>query len=80
VANGPAANDTIRGGGGGDIINDQLGQGSDVDTIFGGKGNDKIAVQEGDSSVDGVDCGPGTDTIIADPNDHLTNCEIVNPS
>jgi hypothetical protein len=73
--------DEVRGGGGADTIRDNTNDG-DVDTFFGGKGNDFIDVREfrPDDEPDFVDCGPGTDTVFADPNDHLTNCEIVNLS
>ena len=73
--------DEVRGGGGADIIRDNTNDG-DVDTIFGGKGNDFIDVREfrPNDEPDVVDCGPGEDTVFADPSDELTSCEIVNPA
>lgn len=75
----PAGNDVLRGGAGKDLLFD----GSlivDTDTVSGGKGDDRIDVQEEDNTVDEVDCGPGRDTVFADPSDQLTNCEIVDVS
>src|SRR5215213_10245751 len=76
-----AGDDEVRGGGGADIIRDNTNDG-DVDTIFGGKGNDFIDVREfrPDDEPDFVDCGPGTDTVFVDPTDTHFNCEIVNPT
>jgi Ca2+-binding RTX toxin-like protein len=73
--------DEVHGGGGNDQISDNVLV-SDVDTIFGGKGNDIIDVREGAAGGDNpdfVDCGPGTDTVFADPTDTRLNCEILNP-
>ena len=75
----PAGNDVLRGGAGKDLLFD----GSrivDTDTVFGGKGDDRIDVKEGDNTVDEVACGPGQDTVFADPSDQLTDCEIVDLS
>src|SRR5215212_3333946 len=62
----PAGNDVLRGGAGKDLLFDGS-QIVDTDTIFGGKGDDRIDVQEEDTTVDEVDCGPGRDTVFADP-------------
>jgi Ca2+-binding RTX toxin-like protein len=74
--------DVMRGGDGDDSITDNP-PANDVDTIFGGKGDDTINVREGASfsdSPDFVDCGPGdNDVAIVDPGDTRLNCEIVNP-
>jgi Ca2+-binding RTX toxin-like protein len=76
-----SGDDLIRGGGGNDDIAD-FSLGNDIDTIFGGKGDDTIRVNEGDSDVDPdfVDCGPGIDTVFVDPTDTRLNCEILNPN
>jgi len=72
--------DEVRGGGGNDTLIDNLPV-RDVDTIFGGKGNDSIDVREfrPDDEPDFVDCGPGIDTVFVDPTDIRLNCEILNP-
>jgi len=73
--------DEVRGGGGDDTIIDNIPL-SDVDTIFGGKGNDEIDVREGAAGGDNpdfVDCGPGIDVVFADPTDTRLNCEFLNP-
>ncbi len=72
-------NDTVQGGGGNDVIDVQEGTTPDTDTVFGGRGDDLIFAQETDFTLDSVDCGPGRDTVFADPNDLLTGCERVNP-
>ena len=69
--------DLIRGGAGRDDIRDGNHGDPDVDQIFGGKGADRIDVREGDNSRDVVDCGPGTDTVLLDETDTVTNCETV---
>ena len=74
--------DEVRGGGGADVITDNVPV-PDVDTIFGGKGNDSIDVREGaafNDNPDFVDCGPGIDTVFFDANDTRLNCEILNPN
>ena len=73
--------DEVRGGGGNDTLIDNLPV-RDVDTIFGGKGNDEIDVREGAAGGDNpdfVDCGPGIDTVFVDPTDTRLNCEFLNP-
>ena len=76
-----SGDDLIRGGGGNDDISDPS-IGNDVDTIFGGKGDDTINVREGadfSDNPDVIDCGPGIDTVFVDPGDTRLNCEILNP-
>jgi Ca2+-binding RTX toxin-like protein len=77
-----AGNDELRGGGGNDFIVDTQ-TGLDLDTVFGGNGDDRISVREGGNigiGADTVDCGPGTDTVFFDEGtDTVTNCEITNP-
>jgi Ca2+-binding RTX toxin-like protein len=79
---GGTGDDLMRGGGGDDDFTDNFAS-NDVDTIFGGKGDDTINVREGASFSDNpdvVDCGPGDhDVAIVDPGDILIDCEIVNP-
>lgn len=57
--------------------------GSGNDSINGGPSGDRIEGNEGDDLIDSrdgrydsVDCGPGTDTILADLTDSAENCEI----
>jgi Ca2+-binding RTX toxin-like protein len=80
---GGAGGDVINGNGGGDVIsggvgNDTIsvaGLDSQRDTIFGGKGDDLIGVNE-NNSADNVDCGPGKDTVILEKGvDTASNCE-----
>jgi hypothetical protein len=71
----------------------QIDSGADIDTIYGGNGADDIKAGGGDdlidvygdhaatpgSSIDDVvNCGPGADTVFADPSDVIAaNCEWV---
>ena len=67
-----AGNDTLDGGAGNDIL---VG-GAGSDTIFGGEGNDFVNVRDG--QFDTVECGPGADTVVADPIDDVApDCERV---
>jgi Ca2+-binding RTX toxin-like protein len=73
-------NDTVRGGRGADVVdggagNDVLNPGPGADVVRGGSGNDTITVRDG--VADSVDCGSGTDTVVADRVDVLTGCEKV---
>jgi RTX calcium-binding nonapeptide repeat (4 copies) len=68
---GGAGTDTIDGGAGADIVDPGAGK----DTVVTGDGDDTITARDG--AVDTIDCGPGTDTVIADPADVLRNCETV---
>jgi len=63
--------DELIGTKGRDII---LGDGGD-DRIYAGSGNDKIDASDRDH--DTVDCGSGTDTVIARKGDKLKHCENV---
>jgi Ca2+-binding RTX toxin-like protein len=72
--NGNGGGDVIRGGLGNDTI-DVSGLDSQRDTIFGGKGDDLIGVDE-NNSADKVDCGAGNDTVFFEKGvDTVTNCE-----
>jgi Ca2+-binding RTX toxin-like protein len=63
--------DFLDGGGG----NDEITGGGGLDFVRGGAGNDQVFVRDG--VVDGVDCGTGTDIVVADALDLLTGCETV---
>ncbi len=63
--------DLLRGDNGGDFLNGGPG----ADRFFGGYGNDVIDSRDG--LREHVYCGPGTDTVKADPRDVVTDCEHV---
>jgi hypothetical protein len=72
--------DTIRGGPGWDVVdagrgNDTIDPGGGADVVRGGDGDDTVQVRDGLPDV--VDCGPGTDTVVADRADALAGCEHV---
>ena len=76
---GGAGNDVIAGNGIGDRL---IGNGGN-DSITGGAGEDRIEGSEGDDTIDSrdgrfdsIDCGAGTDTLLADAGDAAVNCEI----
>jgi Ca2+-binding RTX toxin-like protein len=53
------------------------------DALTGGAGEDRLEGNEGDDTIDArdgrfdsIDCGPGTDTLLADAGDTAVNCEI----
>ena len=76
---GGAGNDTIVG----NNLGNRLSGGGGNDTITGGTGEDRVEGQEGDDRIDtrdgrydSIDCGAGTDTLLADPGDSAANCEI----
>ncbi len=63
--------DSIAGGGGDDVIDGGPG----ADTLSGDAGDDVILSRDGAS--DHVACGPGTDSVVADPEDVIAaDCEI----
>ncbi len=69
---GYAGNDTLRGMGG----DDALAGGPGKDVISGGPGSDFVGAR--DEQVDRIDCGPGTDEVVADTRDEAaSNCEKV---
>ena len=74
-------NDSLTGAGGDDVLDgngddDKLTGGSGDDTLRGGAGNDTFAAR--DLSKDRVECGPGADTVVADPFDSVAaDCESV---
>lgn len=85
--------DELKGGKGNDTINDfptttittttngLAGNGpqlDDTDMVFGGRGNDRIDVNDQDGN-DSVDCGDDIDTVFSDEGDTETECESVNP-
>ena len=64
-------------------LGNRLLGGGGNDSITGGTGEDRIEGNEGDDTIDSrdgrydsIDCGPGNDTLLADPGDGATNCEI----
>ncbi len=70
--------DSLRGGDGSDCLfggkgNDFLEGGKGKDRLAGGAGGDRISSK--DHKRDKVDCGPGDDSVVADPVDSLKNCE-----
>lgn len=68
---GEDGNDTLTGGTGSDILRGGAG----VDTMSGGSGVDTIYARDG--VIDTIDCGEDTDSVEADANDVLSNCENV---
>ena len=70
IAGSPARN-TLAGGAG----NDEIGAGGGEDRVEGGEGDDSIDTRDG--GFDSVDCGAGTDTVLADAADELTACEVL---
>jgi Ca2+-binding RTX toxin-like protein len=70
VMGGPG-NDTANGGAGNDRVLDTQG----TDTLNGGQNSDLIASRDG--SPDVVNCGPGEDVAVVDPNDTVHGCEHV---
>ena len=71
---GGAPSETIIGGDGDDVITGNGG----TDVIDAGAGNDRIDTRDG--VAESVNCGVGTDTILADEADLLTNCEAEAPA
>jgi arylsulfatase A-like enzyme len=66
-----AGNDTIDGGAG----NDELRGGTGSDSIFGGSGDDRLLAR--DLVPDYLECGQGSDLVVADPVDTVaTDCEL----
>jgi Ca2+-binding RTX toxin-like protein len=59
----------ILSGGGDDIVEPRGG----ADTVQAGTGDDVIVANDG--VRDTIDCGDGTDRVVADGNDEFTNCE-----
>jgi hypothetical protein len=68
---GGAGNDTANGGAGNDRILDTQG----TDTLNGGANSDLVVSRDGDP--DTVNCGPGEDVAVTDPNDNVKGCEHV---
>ncbi|QBX55774.1 hypothetical protein EXE58_10105 [Nocardioides seonyuensis] len=77
---GLAGPDTLTGGPGADTLlagtgNDTVTGGAGGDDLRGGDGDDTVNARDG--VADRVDCGTGTDTVVADVVDTLTGCENV---
>jgi Ca2+-binding RTX toxin-like protein len=68
---GGAFDDALFGGGGDDTVTGGAG----ADVLNGGPGNDTIQARDG--VADRVDCGDGTDTVVADAVDAVVGCETV---
>jgi hypothetical protein len=76
---GGTAGDSIVGNG----LGNRLIGGPGNDAIVGGAAEDRVEGQEGDDVIDtrdgrfdSIDCGSGTDTLLADAGDTAVNCEI----
>jgi Ca2+-binding RTX toxin-like protein len=83
VLRGTKGADRLYGLAGGDRLygyagNDLLVGGPGRDFLVAGPGNDTVEVRDGQK--DTVDCGGGRDSVIADRDDDLTNCENVRRS
>jgi hypothetical protein len=63
--------DTLDGGSGDDLI----GGGQEASVIRAGSGDDRVSSSNG--VADSVDCGGGTDRVVADRSDRLRGCETV---
>lgn len=85
---GSSAGETLVGFGGGDETwglagDDALSGGGGDDELYGGEGHDALLGGAGDDFIEARDgrrdyvwCGPGDDTVSADPADRVTrNCE-----
>lgn len=75
-----AGPDAITGGGQDDALyggpgNDAIVGGLGADVLHGGDDNDTINARDG--VADRIDCGAGTDSVVADAVDVLANCETV---
>jgi Ca2+-binding RTX toxin-like protein len=74
--NGGQGADNIAGGDGNDLLIDGATKGeSSVDTLSGGKGRDRLDVDNVPAAKDVVDCGGGVDLIDADRKDVFSDCE-----
>jgi hypothetical protein len=76
---GTSGKDVITGGPGGNVIiggpgDDVIDGGGGADILRGGSDNDTITSRDGLAEL--VDCGAGTDTVIADDIDVTDGCEI----
>jgi hypothetical protein len=75
-----AGDDTFLGGPGADLAdlgagNDAVDPGTGSDFVLAGDGDDSITVRDGFGDV--VECGSGSDTVVADRSDVLSGCEQV---
>src|SRR5215211_240487 len=82
---GQGNNDTLHGEGGNDTLqggpgNDELRGDDGVDVLNAGDGDDRLYDRNGNAAErDRFNCGPGNDTVRADPTDRVnTSCENVN--
>lgn len=77
---GMAGVDTLIGGPADDVLyagggNDTVTGGGGADLLSGGDGDDTISARDG--VADRIDCGAGTDSVVADAVDVLAGCETV---
>ena len=68
---GGPSDDNLYGGGANDTVTGNAG----ADHLYGGGGDDTIQARDG--VADKVDCGLGTDTVVADASDSVVGCESV---
>jgi Ca2+-binding RTX toxin-like protein len=68
---GGPADDALYGGTSNDTVTGNAG----ADVLHGGDGDDTVNARDG--AADRVDCGAGTDTVVADASDVVGNCESV---
>jgi hemolysin type calcium-binding protein len=67
--------DELRGGTGGDELDDfQPSDIDDTDQLFGGENDDFLYAVDGDGN-DSLNGGPGADDCYGDPEDTIVNCE-----
>lgn len=85
TAYGRGGNDTLQGEGGNDTLyggpgGDELRGADGVDVLSGQDGDDRLYDRDGNAAErDKFNCGPGQDTVRADPTDRVTSsCENVN--
>lgn len=77
---GSAGADTLLGGRGRDVVvggagDDAINPGDGVDAVVAGPGEDDIMTVDGRGEI--VDCGPGSDRLVADRADLVVGCESV---
>jgi RTX calcium-binding nonapeptide repeat (4 copies) len=78
---GRGGDDILRSAEGGDLVignggKDFIKAGKGFDEMRAGRGGDEIHARDG--KEDQIDCGPGTDTVLADEaEDGMFNCEVI---
>lgn len=66
--------ENVTGGDGDDILRALVAD-AVVNVLRGALGNDTLDVREGTGTIDGLVCGPGTDSFAKDPSDTQNTCE-----